>query len=138
MAHLKTLTLALFQLFLVIYASSSSEATKRAALADDLPLMDEGISLLQGHATKIIKKRSAAAGSAGAARSAGARAAVALDDDLDMDMGGIALIQEKQAKIRKGASRNCEQPAYEPPRGSIDAALMAAAADGVEDGLAAL
>eukprot|EP00932_Pfiesteria_piscicida_P011132 SRR837773.22241.p1 GENE.SRR837773.22241~~SRR837773.22241.p1 ORF type:complete len:138 (-),score=51.55 SRR837773.22241:116-529(-) len=97
------------------------------------------LSLLQGHATKIVKRRASDAASGATARQAAARAAMAFDDDLDL--GGVALIQEKQAIIKAGRS-TCDSPAAKPhlspPLGGAEAALMAAAADGVEDGLAAL
>mmetsp|Transcript_82290 Transcript_82290/g.266397 ORF Transcript_82290/g.266397 Transcript_82290/m.266397 type:complete len:201 (-) Transcript_82290:248-850(-) len=100
------------------------------------------LSFLQGHATKIIKKRAGAAAFGGEAvdRQAAARAAVAFDDDLGS--GGIALIQEKHSKIKAPGS-SCQKAAgkalhYAPKLGSIDAALLAAAADGVDDGMFAL
>lgn len=92
------------------------------------------LSLLQGHAAKVIKRRSGSAttgsSSTEVARGAATRAAVAalVEDDFS-GLGGLSLIQEKQAKI-KGSAWVCGV--------GIEAALLAAAQDGVEDGLAAL
>mmetsp|Transcript_79560 Transcript_79560/g.200097 ORF Transcript_79560/g.200097 Transcript_79560/m.200097 type:complete len:194 (+) Transcript_79560:140-721(+) len=126
-------------------------ATVAARPAVPLPEVDlaaEGgsgaLNLLQGHAQKIIKRGEKRAGSAAAGSpAAAARAAAAALEEVDGfgSLGGLSLIQEKQSKI-KAVSSSCEnkpKARQEYSRFSaMDAALLAAADDGVEDGLAAL
>mmetsp|Transcript_6101 Transcript_6101/g.17055 ORF Transcript_6101/g.17055 Transcript_6101/m.17055 type:complete len:166 (+) Transcript_6101:143-640(+) len=139
-----------FKAFAILLVASASMARGQNVFASALAAEAEGngaaLSLLQGRAAKIVKKRAAAApGTAG--RLAVPTGALMEDDLLGFGggggFGGVSLMQEKQARI-KATSGACDMPA-EPrkdaasrPAGGLSAALLAAAQDGVEDGMAAL
>eukprot|EP00440_Ansanella_granifera_P017649 gb/GFBE01019172.1/.p1 GENE.gb/GFBE01019172.1/~~gb/GFBE01019172.1/.p1 ORF type:complete len:186 (+),score=62.04 gb/GFBE01019172.1/:1-558(+) len=111
-------------LFAALLALASAEL-----LHEDAP----ALSLIQGHARKIVKSK-------GAKKSTVAEISAA-DALADMDGGGLSLMQGSQNRI--SASGQCENSKggarrVSKKKANLDPAMFAAVADGVEDSFAAL
>ncbi|CAE7915682.1 unnamed protein product [Symbiodinium sp. KB8] len=103
-------------------------ATAHVAAASDASLEDAALSLIQGHARKIVKTK-------------GSKLATQLsatDALADFEGGaGLSLIQGNQCRLN--VDEHCAAPAgARRVKKAADPALSAAVADGIEDGVAAL
>mmetsp|Transcript_13350 Transcript_13350/g.38321 ORF Transcript_13350/g.38321 Transcript_13350/m.38321 type:complete len:170 (-) Transcript_13350:111-620(-) len=117
-----------------------------AALNAEFEGGSAALSLIQGRAAKIVKKRAAAPAAPAGMRPGVPVGALLEDDTLGLGaggLGGVSLMQEKQSRI-KATSGACDMPPESKkggaprPASGLEAALFAAAQDGVEDGIAAL
>eukprot|EP00442_Polarella_glacialis_P038939 CAMPEP_0115134088 /NCGR_PEP_ID=MMETSP0227-20121206/54865_1 /TAXON_ID=89957 /ORGANISM="Polarella glacialis, Strain CCMP 1383" /LENGTH=187 /DNA_ID=CAMNT_0002540455 /DNA_START=53 /DNA_END=616 /DNA_ORIENTATION=- len=117
-----------FTLVLLVAAASPFVA------AEDTPI---ALSLIQGHARKIVKASKRACSPSVAELSA----ADALNDFDSVDGGALSLIQGSQTMISAYGSCEAAQPRRArkvSKKSPVDPALFAAVADGVEDSYAAL
>merc|ERR1719221_339869 len=112
----------------------ASSFSGQAALAEDQDIEGSAVSLLQGAAKKIRKKRTRSA------QPSALQAAVTAMDDFD-DGAAVSLMQGSSARVKK-SSKSCTNSLTAQTSDSwasgVDAALFAASLDGVEDGMAAL
>ncbi|CAE7569939.1 unnamed protein product [Symbiodinium sp. CCMP2456] len=102
--------------------------TAHVAAASDASLEDAALSLIQGHARKIVKTK-------------GSKLATQLsatDALADFEGGaGLSLIQGNQCRLN--VDEHCAAPAgARRVKKAVDPAMSAAVADGIEDGVAAL
>eukprot|EP00931_Biecheleriopsis_adriatica_P071756 TRINITY_DN4567_c0_g1_i1.p1 TRINITY_DN4567_c0_g1~~TRINITY_DN4567_c0_g1_i1.p1 ORF type:complete len:153 (+),score=34.27 TRINITY_DN4567_c0_g1_i1:130-588(+) len=106
---------------------------RMASAASDTQLEDPGaLSLIQGHARKIIKKSKAG-------KAASLAEMTAADALADTDAGGLSLIQGSQNRISAhGLCENTKGARRVSKRAKADPAMLAAVTDGVEDSMAAL